>query len=74
VVYYHPFPDHHEYTLSDLKHIEDSGRKSGAKLILTTEKDAVKIKPSSMVLPFYKVALEMEILEGRETFNQRVLN
>ena len=74
VVYYHPFPDHHEYTLSDLKHIEDSGRKSGAKLILTTEKDAVKIKPSSMVLPFYKVALEMEILEGRETFNQRVLD
>ena len=74
VVYYHPFPDHHEYTLSDLKHIEDLGRKSGAKLILTTEKDAVKIKPSSIILPFYKVALEMEILEGRETFNQRVLN
>ena len=74
VVYYHPFPDHHEYTMSDLKHIENSARELGAKLILTTEKDAIKIKPSLIVLPFYKVALEMEILEGRETFNQQVLS
>lgn len=74
LVYYHPFPDHHEYTLPDLKLIEGSARKAGAKLILTTEKDGVKLKPDSIILPFYKVALEMEILEGRETFNQHVLN
>ena len=74
VVFYHPFPDHHDYNLSDLKHIEDSALKSGAKIILTTEKDAVKIKPNSISLPFYKVALEMEILEGREVFNQQILN
>lgn len=74
LVYYHPFPDHHEYTLSDLKLIESSARESGAKLILTTEKDGVKLEPNSLSLPFYKVALEMEILEGRETFNQHVLN
>jgi len=74
VVYYHPFPDHHEYTTADLKAIENSGRKAGAKLILTTEKDAVKLSSDMFILPFYKVALEMEILEGRETFNQHVLN
>ena len=74
VVYYYSFPDHHEYNLSDLKSIENSARKAGAKLILTTEKDAVKLTPNSFALPFYKVALEMEILEGRETFNQHVLN
>lgn len=74
VVCYHPFPDHHEYTLVDLKHIEDSARKSGAKFILTTEKDAVKVNSSSITIPLYKVALEMEILEGRETFNQHVLS
>ena len=56
------------------KSIEYSARKAGAKLILTTEKDGVKLKPNPLTLPFYKVALEMEILEGRETFNQHVLN
>ena len=74
VVCYHPFPDHHEYTLADLKHIEDSAQKAGAKFILTTEKDAVKINSSSITIPLYKVALEMEILEGREMFNQHVLS
>ena len=73
LVYYHPFPDHHDYTLSDLKFIEDSAIKAGAKIILTTEKDGVKLKPSSLNLPFYKVVLEMEILEGRETFNKHIL-
>ncbi len=74
VVYYHPFPDHHEYTVADLKSVEESARKMGAKLLLTTEKDAVKLKAESVGLPFYKVALEMEILEGREVFNQNVLS
>jgi len=74
LVHYQPFPDHHEYTLNDIKHIEDSARKSGATFILTTEKDAVKINSNSTTLPFYKVALEMEILEGREIFNQQVLS
>jgi tetraacyldisaccharide-1-P 4'-kinase len=46
----------------------------GAKLLLTTEKDAVKLKAESVGLPFYKAALEMEILEGREVFNQNVLS
>jgi len=74
LVYYHPFPDHHVYTLSDLQLIESSARKAGAKFILTTEKDGVKLKSNSLILPFYKVTLEMEILEGREIFNQHVLN
>ena len=74
VVCYHPFPDHHEYTLTDLKYIEATARKSGAKIILTTEKDAVKLNSSSITIPLFKVALEMEILEGRETFNKHILS
>jgi len=74
VVCYHPFPDHHEYTLADLKYIEDSARKSGAELILTTEKDAVKLNSNSTTIPLCKVALEMEILEGREIFNKHILS
>jgi tetraacyldisaccharide 4'-kinase len=74
VICFHPFPDHHKYTLTDLKRIEDEAQKLGAKFILTTEKDAVKVNSSSTTIPLYKVALEMEILEGRETFNQHVLS
>jgi tetraacyldisaccharide 4'-kinase len=74
VVCYHPFPDHHEYTLADLRYIEDSARKSGAELILTTEKDAVKLNSNSTTIPLCKVALEMEILEGREIFNKHILS
>jgi tetraacyldisaccharide 4'-kinase len=74
VVDYHPFPDHHEYTSADLRAIEETARRVGAKYILTTEKDAVKLNPNSFSLPAYKVSLDMEILEGREVFNRHVLN
>ncbi len=74
MVDYHPFPDHHEYTSADLRAIEETARRVGAKYILTTEKDAVKLNPNSFSLPAYKVSLDMEILEGREVFNRHVLN
>ncbi len=40
------FKDHYSYKDHDLKKIYKSAKKSGAKYILTTEKDIVKIKPS----------------------------
>ena len=38
------FPDHHNYTAADIQKIENKARASGAKAIITTEKDAVKIE------------------------------
>jgi tetraacyldisaccharide 4'-kinase len=40
-----PFPDHHWYTASDLDRICAAARDSGADLVVTTEKDAVRLPP-----------------------------
>ena len=40
-----PFPDHHWYTVSDVERIEAAARDSGADLVVTTEKDAVRLRP-----------------------------
>jgi tetraacyldisaccharide 4'-kinase len=39
------FPDHHAYTPDDLSQIRDRARCGGAELVVTTEKDAVKLAP-----------------------------
>jgi tetraacyldisaccharide 4'-kinase len=67
------FPDHHPYTLQDIKELESRAIKEGAKFILLPEKDAVKLKDMEFTLPFFKVVIELEILEGRETFNKQLL-
>lgn len=38
-----PFPDHHWYTASDLDRVRAAARDSGADLVVTTEKDAVRV-------------------------------
>lgn len=38
------FRDHHQYSEADIKNIENEFRKSGADLLVTTEKDAVKLR------------------------------
>ncbi|MBC8282531.1 MAG: tetraacyldisaccharide 4'-kinase [Nitrospinae bacterium] len=66
------FPDHHEYSLNDIKELESRAKREGAKLILVSEKDAVKLKDFKFLLPFYKVVIDLEILEGREIFNNKI--
>ena len=46
--------------------------KEGARFLLLPEKDAVKLKDMKFTLPFFKVVIELEILEGRETFNKKI--
>ncbi|KHD87820.1 MAG: tetraacyldisaccharide 4'-kinase [Bdellovibrio sp. ArHS] len=38
------YRDHHQYTAADVAHIEDEFRKSKADYLITTEKDAVKLR------------------------------
>ena len=66
------FPDHHVYSLQDIKDLESQALKEGGKLILVSEKDAVKLKDIKFSLPFYKVVIDLEILEGREIFNKKI--
>ncbi len=66
------FPDHHSYTLQDIKELEARAVKEGARYILIPEKDAVKLKGVQFSVPFFKVVIELEILEGREIFNRQI--
>jgi len=47
------FPDHHWYTANDLDRIRAAARDTGADLVVTTEKDAVRLPPDTgwAVLP-----------------------
>lgn len=74
VVFYRAFPDHHVYSPDDQKAIEKGALRAGAKFILTTEKDAVKLDNRSFGLPVLKVSIDLEIVEGLEVFNKHILN
>jgi len=52
------FPDHHRYTLAELRAIRNAAR--GADLIVTTEKDAVKIGPADDMMA---LRIEMEVAD-----------
>jgi tetraacyldisaccharide 4'-kinase len=51
------FPDHHWYTTSDLEQIDAAARANGADLVVTTEKDAVRLPQGTAwaVLPMTAV-------------------
>ena len=64
------FPDHHDYSTDELKTIENRAKQTGAKLLVTTEKDAVKLKGHAFDLPVYAVRVALEILEGKEEWDR----
>lgn len=53
------FPDHHFYTPKDIAKIEKKAKESGAKILLTTAKDAVKLKDLDFSLPCFVVKSEL---------------
>lgn len=63
------FPDHHFYTPKDVEKIEKSARRSGAEILLTTAKDAVKLQDLKFTLPCYVIESEM-IFEDTENFRR----
>jgi tetraacyldisaccharide 4'-kinase len=67
------FADHHDYSTDDLKAIENRAKQAGAKLIVTTEKDAVKLKGHTFNLPVYAVRIALEIIEGQEAWDHLLL-
>jgi len=53
------FPDHHFYTQKDIAKLEIKARKVNAEILLTTAKDAVKLKNLRFDLPCFVVESEM---------------
>lgn len=54
------FPDHHVYTQHDADEIAREAQSRGAKALLTTAKDAVKLRQFNFALPCYVVEIEIE--------------
>jgi tetraacyldisaccharide 4'-kinase len=62
------FRDHHRYNRADLARVATAAREVGAPLVLTTEKDAVRLLPLRP-LPFLAAAVPLAItLDGPEPF------
>lgn len=53
------FPDHHFYTPKDITKIEKKAKENDAKVLLTTAKDAVKLKDLDFNLPCFVVENEL---------------
>lgn len=69
------FLDHHKYSLDELDRLFQRAKNSGVEVMITTEKDAVRIPPHfKPPIPFYYVRMEIEIVEGYEDFNEAVRN
>lgn len=67
VVHHEPFRDHHWYDEPDLEAIARAAAQAGAAAIVTTEKDAVKIRAfPEHAPPLYVLAIELTLLQGEE--------
>ena len=54
------FPDHHRYTARDIAAIDAKLQSSGADVVLTTEKDAVRLEGLSLPFAVYRVPLVVQ--------------
>ena len=58
-----PYRDHHRYDAADVARITGAARETGARLILTTEKDMVRLlpfRPFAVPVAYVPMTLEMD--------------
>jgi tetraacyldisaccharide 4'-kinase len=55
------FPDHHRYTANDVQRLDNGARQSNALVMLTTEKDKVRLASFTTWRPLLTVGLHTEI-------------
>ncbi|HEX8773065.1 MAG TPA: tetraacyldisaccharide 4'-kinase [Pyrinomonadaceae bacterium] len=60
LTYTRAFPDHHVYTQADAASLARDAKDAGAELLLTTAKDAVKLRSLRFDLPCYVLEIELE--------------
>ena len=65
------YADHHRYTQQELFDFVNQAKAAGAEMIVTTEKDAVRMpRLDRCDVPIYYLRIEIDILSGRESFDQ----
>jgi tetraacyldisaccharide 4'-kinase len=66
------FPDHHVYSQDEVDALIRSARDAGAEVLVTTAKDAVKLRTMAFSIPCYVSEIEIEI-DNEDEFTQLVL-
>lgn len=68
------WPDHHFYTSAELSSLEVKAQNAGARAILTTEKDAIRLKPwlPCLGMDWYVLAVEVEFLAGEADLERAI--
>ena len=66
------FADHHAYSPSDVDALHQLAKETGASALITTAKDAVKLKGMTFALPCYVLEIEIEI-DDAEQFLRLIL-
>ncbi len=60
------FTDHHSYTQKDVDELIAAATRAGARGLITTAKDAVKLRSLSFSLPWHVFEIEIEIRNEAE--------
>lgn len=75
------YPDHHEFTIENLTDIREKldEFQGGNKIIVTTEKDAMRLKGGDLQdiannLPLYVLPIEVDFKDKTQEFNDIILN
>ncbi|MCG3139004.1 MAG: Tetraacyldisaccharide 4'-kinase [Phycisphaerae bacterium] len=71
-----PFPDHYDYHPRDLQHLVEQARRAEVEVLLTTEKDLVKLRQVAFEWPLPLLALQIKIdflAEGAKMLQNRVV-
>ncbi|MDE2058951.1 MAG: tetraacyldisaccharide 4'-kinase [candidate division NC10 bacterium] len=72
VAAHHVFPDHHRYVPADLEIINRAAKNIGASMVVTTEKDMVKLVGldcAQVGAPLYALSISLELIEGAEVLD-----
>jgi tetraacyldisaccharide 4'-kinase len=69
------FPDHYDYKEKDIRKIVEIFERTSADLIITTEKDYVRLLDSEFLgnyssLPFFYTVVRIEFISGEEKLKQ----
>ncbi|HEY3347467.1 MAG TPA: tetraacyldisaccharide 4'-kinase [Nitrospirota bacterium] len=68
------YSDHHAYTAGDAVEIDARADESGADIIITTEKDAVKLAGFKFRHEAFVLGIEMEVLKSRDALEALVID
>jgi len=65
------FPDHHHFSESDITAIKN---KAQEKIIITTEKDFVRLEAKNLKKQLFYLPIKSELIENQDAFDQTLLN